>query len=69
MFLAGSFSTTLAANSSSVCKACPLGTFSNITGSGFMSCEPCPSGSFSASPGSTTCYMCNPGTALKQAEW
>ena len=63
----GSFSTVVAANSSATCRACPPGSFSNITGSWYNSCSPCPNGTFASQSGSSSCARCSAGWAMRQA--
>jgi hypothetical protein len=65
---AGSFSTTPAANSSSTCRVCPAGSFSNITGSSYNSCSPCANGTFASQAGRSACTKCSAGYAMKQAQ-
>ena len=46
----------ISTSGSSVCTACPIGTFSKSSGS--VSCQPCPPGFFSDLPGQGSCLPC-----------
>lgn len=48
------------------CYDCPVGTFSNSSGS--LSCTPCPVGTYTESPRSTSCQPCPAGRYMKGVE-
>ena len=54
----GTYSEAQGIDARDKCIKCPLGEFSNISGSYFPSCKRCPEGSFASSYGSANCTEC-----------